>query len=550
MLAKTHDTYMYKSLTCIECRGTCKILLFCAACPVPPLAHSQSTAKLCISVLSAAVYTSYLYIYHVSVQRNGAPWQVHICHGASSAMCLGTDRHAVTCLPPCAQCSPTQTMEPAIASLRNPMSNPVQVFSLDSTSTYVQMGEGEQTYMFVVKDNQVDLSTGVSSAPRQGLAAIPGGYGAVYFTENFGRPCQAVLKETHASVESNLQELNLVADVYQMALDNPAVARGLQHVALPMLAGCTVGEVNSIAADRNMLPEEHLGTCAETTTRLYALLPALKADMLAMELSEYTPAVASSLCAHLLTGMSGLHAAGLTHRDMKPDNFMIGFDNKGYVIDLGLAKYKDEDGKVTPNSCNWCSAPESGFGPQGKVNGDAYDAYTVGLVMLDVLTKCLMAQAEAIGAEDPAIEAPHIYIRRLMRMYAAAEVHFDMWEFGRANEGADVLKWLKAVNPGSPGYPGCSLVTDISDDALAELFEDDVELVASFCQYRKMAVRMLAIDPERRAVPVDLVQELPIAADDDSETGSQPVLQVLQDRLLDGPRELAKAMLFSSPVTI
>jgi serine/threonine protein kinase len=36
-----------------------------------------------------------------------------------------------------------------------------------------------------------------------------------------------------------------------------------------------------------------------------------------------------------------LHQEGILHRDIKPDNFVVGFDNLVYMIDLGLAKYID-----------------------------------------------------------------------------------------------------------------------------------------------------------------------------------------------------------------
>jgi serine/threonine protein kinase len=40
-----------------------------------------------------------------------------------------------------------------------------------------------------------------------------------------------------------------------------------------------------------------------------------------------------------------LHMEGFLHRDIKPDNFVVGFDNQVYIIDLGLSKY--DDNKIT-----------------------------------------------------------------------------------------------------------------------------------------------------------------------------------------------------------
>jgi casein kinase 1 len=58
----------------------------------------------------------------------------------------------------------------------------------------------------------------------------------------------------------------------------------------------------------------------------------------------------------MLERIQFLHLKGFIHRDVKPDNFVIGSDSKGYkiyLIDFGLAKrYLDKDGNHIPYKDN------------------------------------------------------------------------------------------------------------------------------------------------------------------------------------------------------
>ena len=81
-------------------------------------------------------------------------------------------------------------------------------------------------------------------------------------------------------------------------------------------------------------------------------------------------------------GLAAAHAAGLIHRDFKPDNAVIGADGRVRVIDFGLARSADEDAASAaqrPAGTPRYMAPEQlGSGPLTH----AADQYAFGIAIL------------------------------------------------------------------------------------------------------------------------------------------------------------------------
>ncbi len=54
------------------------------------------------------------------------------------------------------------------------------------------------------------------------------------------------------------------------------------------------------------------------------------------------PEVVARLGSSIALGLAAIHAKGIIHRDIKPDNILLGHDKKAKITDLGLAKQTDD----------------------------------------------------------------------------------------------------------------------------------------------------------------------------------------------------------------
>jgi serine/threonine protein kinase len=179
-------------------------------------------------------------------------------------------------------------------------------------------------------------------------------------------------------------------------------------VKLPSLADDDVAERELLSEARLLRRVSHpgvvavrdFGTDAATSTP-YLVLDYREGRTLRALLAEHGPLewrLASSLLAHVLDAVSAVHAAGVVHGDLKPDNVIVspGSFNAGEggpgrsagvaLIDFGAAH---EPGALSPGASGLVFGTPEYMSPE-QARGEAVDTpsdvYSAGCVLHELLT--------------------------------------------------------------------------------------------------------------------------------------------------------------------
>ncbi len=159
------------------------------------------------------------------------------------------------------------------------------------------------------------------------------------------------------------------------------------------------------------------------------------------------------LAARLASGLSALHAQGLVHQDISPDNIMLVDDNcaAATIIDFGLARSLDAPENTHRNidfagKFSWCS-PEQLSSRAGHVDARS-DLYSLGLVLaaaargtrLDMGND--LASARAARHSVPPLAGIQEPIATLLRHLLAPST------VTRLRSAEEVPDWLRTKRPG------------------------------------------------------------------------------------------------------
>ncbi|MCO5167194.1 MAG: serine/threonine-protein kinase [Planctomycetes bacterium] len=121
----------------------------------------------------------------------------------------------------------------------------------------------------------------------------------------------------------------------------------------------------------------------------YLVMDLVEGEPLTARLARGRPPLdqALGLAAALARGVAALHAAGVVHRDLKPDNVLVRPDGAPVIVDLGVALAPEHDERLTRTGVlvgtPQYMAPEQLL---GREVGAAADVHALGLIAFELVT--------------------------------------------------------------------------------------------------------------------------------------------------------------------
>jgi serine/threonine-protein kinase len=193
------------------------------------------------------------------------------------------------------------------------------------------------------------------------------------------------------------------------------------------------------------------------------------------------------ICSAVLSGaLRGLHAAheardargeplGVVHRDVSPQNILVGSDGVARVLDFGIAKAAGRAQVTTDGSIKG----KFGYMPPEQLHGEVLDrradVYAAGVVLWEALVGARLFAGSGATPDfarllDPRVDPPSSRLARLPPAYDAVVMRALAREAeGRFPTTLEMAEALEACGPVAPPAEVGAWVMDVAGDLLAEL---------------------------------------------------------------------------------
>ncbi len=273
----------------------------------------------------------------------------------------------------------------------------------------------------------------------------------------------------HLAEDTVLGRTVAVKILHPHLADDPAVVDRFRREALAAasLAHPHVVTMFDVARDGAYLVMEHVDG------------PSLR-DVLRLR-GRMRPAEALAILGPVAAGLSAAHAAGLVHRDVKPENVLTGADGRVRIGDFGLAR--DAASASTTFGPDMFAGSPSYASPEA-VRGDVLDArsdvYALGVVLYECLTGVAPLRADtpfatAMMHTTHRVPAPSERTEGIPR--AVDEVVLRATDPDPARRYADAAEFATALHAAVPDGPVAVDLRDGSRDTVVLPTDDAATVV-------------------------------------------------------------------------